>query len=165
MDAQNYETSINFCKKLDIPIKSEVIPLYKERFERSINYFKSLIPLLFNCIFYLIQYPEHIEDKFPKEVPAGLLHKYDSAPDLKRKQKIYQEISNHGLSKIKFVTSIIDKKEIGNKTDRELNTHWRRGHWRNQPIGEGRIGKKYIWIHPTIVRKDKSSPLGHIYEV
>lgn len=31
------------------------------------------------------------------------------------------------------------------------DTHWRRGFWRNQPVGEGRAERKWAWIQPTLV--------------
>jgi hypothetical protein len=30
-------------------------------------------------------------------------------------------------------------------------THWRRGHWRQQPYGEGRSERRLAWIKPTLV--------------
>lgn len=29
--------------------------------------------------------------------------------------------------------------------------HWRAGHWRQQPVGEGRRHRKTIWVEPTVV--------------
>lgn len=29
--------------------------------------------------------------------------------------------------------------------------HWRRGHWRQQPVGEGRTERKWVWIQPLLV--------------
>jgi len=29
--------------------------------------------------------------------------------------------------------------------------HWRRGHWRNQPVGEGRSDRRRTWIQPILV--------------
>lgn len=34
---------------------------------------------------------------------------------------------------------------------RKVKTHWRRGHFRSQPCGEGRKDVKAIWIKPTLV--------------
>ena len=31
-------------------------------------------------------------------------------------------------------------------------THWRRGHWRNQPVGAGRQGRELRWIRPVLVK-------------
>lgn len=30
-------------------------------------------------------------------------------------------------------------------------THWRRGHWRQQPHGEGRRSRRLVWVRPTLV--------------
>jgi hypothetical protein len=30
-------------------------------------------------------------------------------------------------------------------------THWRRGHWRNQAVGEGRADRRRTWIQPILV--------------
>lgn len=32
--------------------------------------------------------------------------------------------------------------------------HWRRGHWKRVPVGEGRVGRKWAWIEPTLVNAD-----------
>ena len=32
--------------------------------------------------------------------------------------------------------------------------HWRRGHWKRVPIGEGRRDRKWAWIEPTLVNAD-----------
>ena len=31
------------------------------------------------------------------------------------------------------------------------HAHWRRGHWRNQPVGPGRRDRKLTWIRPSLV--------------
>ena len=33
-------------------------------------------------------------------------------------------------------------------------THWRRGHWRNQPHGPGRQMQRPIWIQPTLINAE-----------
>lgn len=32
--------------------------------------------------------------------------------------------------------------------------HWRRGHWRSQPIGTGRKERRVVWIKPTMVKAE-----------
>jgi hypothetical protein len=32
-------------------------------------------------------------------------------------------------------------------------THWRKGHWRKQPSGEGRKSQHIVWIRPTLVNE------------
>lgn len=44
------------------------------------------------------------------------------------------------------------------------NTHWRTGHWRDQPYGEKRSKVRRVWIRPTLINKSKGdSPDGHVY--
>jgi hypothetical protein len=33
-------------------------------------------------------------------------------------------------------------------TGRKLPGHWRAGHWKRQPFGEGNLQRKLIWIQP-----------------
>lgn len=43
---------------------------------------------------------------------------------------------------------------------------WRRGHWRRQFFGEGRLGRRLQWIGPSIVRPDLGEPsTGRIYDL
>lgn len=35
-------------------------------------------------------------------------------------------------------------------------THWRRGHWRNQPCGKELKYSKLVWIQPTLINASRS---------
>jgi hypothetical protein len=165
MDQLNYDNSVRFCKNVNIPTNDEKLSLQKDRFLRSKSYITSSIPLLFNCIFYLTQYSDFVKEEYPKEAPTNLVEKQKTQKDEKIKSKIEREINNHGYSKVKFVSSVEKSDSISLPSNREINTHWRRGHWRNQAFGDNFTARKYIWIHPTIVRKDKGDPIGHVYDV
>ena len=39
----------------------------------------------------------------------------------------------------------------GTGTASSPRLHWRRGHWRDQPFGQGRLLHKNLWIEPTLV--------------
>lgn len=44
------------------------------------------------------------------------------------------------------------KRQSSNRQDHASPiTHWRRGHWRNQPCGEKLQDSKIIWIQPTLI--------------
>ena len=43
------------------------------------------------------------------------------------------------------------KLETGSGTHASPRSHWRRGHWRRQPIGEGRTERKLVWIEPMLI--------------
>lgn len=42
------------------------------------------------------------------------------------------------------------------ETGRHMPTHWRRGHFRNQPFGEGRSQRRLLWIEPVLVRAEEA---------
>lgn len=42
------------------------------------------------------------------------------------------------------------------ETGRRLPAHWRRGHFRHQPFGEGRAQHRLIWIAPLLVHADEA---------
>lgn len=165
MDQMNYDNSVNFCKTVNIPITDEKLYIQRDRFLRSKNYITPFIPLLFNCIFYLTQYSDFVKEGFPEEAPKSLVEKHKVHQNEKTKKKIEREILNHGYSVVKFVHSSAKLETDSIPTNREMNTHWRRGHWHNQAYGNKLSERKYIWINPTIVRKDKGDPVGHIYNV
>jgi hypothetical protein len=165
MDQMSYDNSVSFCKSANIPIINEKLYIQRDRFLRSKSYIASSIPLLFNCIFYLTQYSDFVKEEFPNEAPKSLVEKHKVQQNEKTRKKIEREINNHGYSIVKFVHSSAKSEADSIPTNREMNTHWRRGHWRNQAYGNKLIERKYIWINPTIVRKDKGDPSGHIYNV
>ncbi len=42
----------------------------------------------------------------------------------------------------------------GHGTHLSPSSHWRRGHWRRQPVGEGRRDNRMTWIRPIFVNPD-----------
>ena len=167
LDKSNFEISKSIAKENGIyGFENEQLNLYKERYFRGKEKILLALPVLFNCIFYLTQYPECIVEEFQNDTLKRLLEKLNKAKNDWSKNNTLKQIKDHGYSKIKFVRSIIKKNEESISTGREVSPNWRRGHWRNQPFGQGLSLHKYIWINPTIVRKDKGHPeSGHIYEI
>ena len=70
--------------------------------------------------------------------------------------------------KVKFIghqfASSTQGLECG-QTGRTLATHFRRGHFRNQPYGPERSMRKVIFIPPVIVNPGQGDAPGRIYEV
>lgn len=58
-----------------------------------------------------------------------------------QKEQKVNKSTNHGNSGQEQVTN----------THASPITHWRRGHWRNQPCGEKLQDSKIIWIQPTLI--------------
>ncbi len=62
-----------------------------------------------------------------------------------------------------------DEDEDGNVLTRQGTSpisHWRKGHWRNQAYGEGRLLRRAMWILPMMVNRDQGViEIGHRYDV
>lgn len=38
--------------------------------------------------------------------------------------------------------------------------HWRKGHWRRQPVGPGRSERKLVWVKPSFIGKGRNGEVG-----
>lgn len=47
--------------------------------------------------------------------------------------------------------SIVKPPKSDPSTKCSVRSHWRRGHWRSQPVGTGRLERKILWIKPIYV--------------
>lgn|GEM_PF-3846637 len=166
-DENNYSIALEMAQKYGVAgNENKKLNLHLDKYLRGKDIIRPFLPTLFNCIFYLTQYPDKIVEKFQDNTPEKLLKKYKNASSKKIKENTLSKINSHGYHKIKFVKSIIKKDSSSKDTEKEVSPHWRRGHWRNQPYGEGLNSSKFIWINPTMVRKDISNPTsGHVYDV
>lgn len=67
-----------------------------------------------------------------------------------------KDLKNRELETFRFL-DITGEEKKENKSYKETAihaspiTHWRRGHWRNQPCGEKLQDSKIIWIQPTLI--------------
>jgi hypothetical protein len=178
------QSDANFRKLLERPdIDPEmragiewVTELNKESFEqdsnlkhkKKLNYItllREVSGLLFNAIAYLTLTDKDVEERFIESTPLSLLDQVRKAKTEKKKKELSTAIELAGYTRIKYCGFRAFQNSGQNQTGLEVSPHWRRGHFRNQPFGENLNQRKLIWIHPTIVRKDKGTPQsGHIYE-
>ena len=138
-------------------------------YNSTVNLLTETINLVINCLLYLSQPKDKtdIEKKYPFGLPGNFDKKLSFAKSRRDVKKISDEIDNAGFSQINFVGQLFRRK-TKNLTDSTslIQSHWRRGHWRNQKFGEKLQVEKLIWIMPTIVKKDSGEPgKGHIYKL
>ncbi len=127
-------------------------------------FFTQTVNLIFNSICYLSSDQEKPKVEWPTDTPQDILQKLKKSNSVKQSEQTKTVLRNLGFSKINFLGT--DYKRTNVETGISVSTHWRRGHWRNQPFGTGLKEKKLVWIKPTIVNKDKGEPeKGHIYNV
>ncbi len=125
------------------------------------------IKLVINALCYLNSEKIDVTRKYPEGTPEKLMKKAESAQKAKERKRANSKLESLGYTRIHFCGEKIQyeyDESIGQ--EKELQPHWRRGHWRNQPYGKSLSERKLIWIKPTIVRADKGSPSGgHVYSV
>jgi hypothetical protein len=117
------------------------------------------LKLIINGLCYLTAYPEDIETGWPEGTPPALLEKIDRAAKPKDVQRAMSKLTSKGYIKVHFCGKSLSKR-TDVPTGQEVASHWRRGHWRNQPHGHRLTSRKLIWIMPVLVRKDRQSPEG-----
>lgn len=137
---------------------------YQSEWEEYVLMDKAL-RLIVNCICYLNSVDQDIEIGATQRDADDILKQLSKIKKTQLVNKLKQKLSRFPYSKIHFCGNKLQEQfKLTNDTT-EVDPHWRRGHWRNQPFGASLSQTKLIWIRPTIVRKDKGLPeVGHIYE-
>lgn len=88
----------------------------------------------------------------------------------KEKQRARSKLAALGYVPIHLCGQrIVDDRESAKLgiSDTHVSAHWRRGHWRNQVHGPGRLLRKLIWVMPSLIgaAKDGARDTGHLYLV
>lgn len=134
--------------------------------KKGFSVFLESIKLIVNGLCYLSSEQREVATRFPDNTPKALLDKLARAANPKEVSRTTSKLASMGYTKIHFCGDVIQREYDSLPTGRELPSHWRSGHWRNQAYGERHSEHKLIWIKPTLVHKDKGDPLsGHIYSV
>jgi len=78
-----------------------------------------------------------------------------------------EESQREGKSKGKGDSGLWSPKWVGQRHRRDADTvkgthasprtHWRRGHWRNHAVGEGRLSRRRLWIKPMLINTQGES--------
>ncbi|MTJ93587.1 MAG: hypothetical protein F8N36_12085 [Desulfovibrio sp.] len=133
--------------------------------------FRRALALVVNALCYLNATEEDGEER---ELPD------DAPPDLKAQWKSpkvnLRDRAKAGLLERGFIPVVVRKSAPGQHGNepgaggegRPVEAHWRRGHWRRQPYGQGRALIKLKWIRPTLVASDGSDipdTPGHLYRL
>jgi hypothetical protein len=125
-----------------------------------------LIRVVINCLCYLSYEERDVVLKFPDFTPRSLVEKLERSKTPKEIQRNESKLESQGFRRIYICGDTIEKTEKAMPTGKEVSTHWRRGHWRNQAYGTGLLLHQLLWIKPTLVRADKGDPqIKHLYNV
>lgn len=128
--------------------------------------FDKALMIIVNALCYLNFVNDDIEISTTNDQATQLEKELVKTKKHQQRNKLIDKLKKFSYSKIHFCGRKIESEFKLTDTGIEVEPHWRRGHWRNQPFGTGLTSRKLIWIKPTIVRKDKGEPTtGHIYDV
>lgn len=161
LDDQLFDSAHAWAPEAEvIPIGKRIYP-FRDKFGRGINSIKGSIPLLFNTLFYLTQRPENRINRYPDSAPRGQVKKLHSESNKKVCSTIRDSLARKGYSEVTFIhDSEVSAPENTSPSDRNVRSHWRRGHWRNQPCGKSMAHRKWIWIKPVLVKREEQFQVG-----
>lgn len=134
---------------------------------RRFPIYRAALRLVVNALCYMTAYPDDVEASWPDGTPERLKAqtasgKFKEARNAKSKLEALGYVPVHFCGRA-WTHAAAPSAGTGRKG---VATHWRRGHWKRQPHGEGRKLRKLIWIMPTLVGREdpaSSDPLGHVY--
>ena len=162
-DPKTEPSEIEFDKMHSLTKQPE--KCYESEWQEYVLFDKALM-IIVNALCYLSYVDDDIEISTTNEQATQLEKELSRTKKHQQRNKLIDKLKRFTYSKIHFCGRKIEKEFQATETGIEVEPHWRRGHWRNQPFGVGLTCRKLIWIKPTIVRKDKGEPTtGHVYEV
>lgn len=134
--------------------------------ERRHGTYLQALRLVVNGLCYLTAYPDDSAATYPSTAPQELV-KATVSTDFRTAKRARDRLAEAGYLPVHLCgKELEDALVAAGHGDRHVRAHWRRGHWRRQPHGEGRQLRKLIWVMPMIVgAHEDGEPLGHLYLV
>jgi hypothetical protein len=134
----------------------------------GLSAFGRALSLAVNAVCYLnaVEDQKGIVPGYPDDAPPDLVEAVTTERRSTRKDAT-AKLLDRGFMRV-YLTgrSVRLSGDEGEGTGREVSTHWRRGHWRRQPVGPQRSQRRLTWVRPALVRADKGeATAGHVYRV
>ncbi len=111
--------------------------------------------LTVNALLYIMSYPENVHSRWSEGTPGGLACLADGAGRPGKVVEAKTKIIKDGYYKVNFVSAQVGDSHEGEGGGSVKSPHWRRAHWRLQPVGPGRQQRRAILIRPVLVNADK----------
>jgi len=136
----------------------------REQIKEGFELLQQSIELVVNSLFYLEL--SGIEGKMHpgRDAPPSYDVDWVKTP-INKRRKITSKLNKDGFA----VVYLMGQEFSGAShriADGSKSVHWRRGHWRKQPIGPNREQIKKIWIKPMVIGAENGEPEpsnGHLY--
>lgn len=140
-----------------------------EALQRRHGTYLQALRLVINGLCYLTAYPDDNAAAYPAGAPHDLV-KATGSPDFRTAKRARDRLAELGYLPVHLCGKELEASPaLAGHGGSHVRAHWRRGHWRRQPYGEGRQLRKLIWVMPMIVGAqlpgEGVEPLGHLYLV
>ena len=129
--------------------------------DEDLDHVREAVIVAMNSCLFLTNYGGREEYESPARARnllarLGRLRKSKSARKQAQRRKAKEELRNMATvmtiaQTIKFARRQSARQDKGEPTGRTNAPHWRRGHWRQQPCGQGRSQRRQIYISPVLV--------------
>ena len=135
--------------------------------ERHADFVERASEVVMNCLLYLTLAEREVQRQLPADLPDYLRQRLRRAGTKRKREVVEQDARAAGFSHVHFVGRSFEESSLPGAGDGSNSVpHWRRGHWRRQPVGPARTERKLLWIKPTIVNKAIGEPRqGRVYNV
>jgi hypothetical protein len=113
----------------------------------------SAVRMSVNSLLYLNLSQADVEFDYPAEAPPELVSAARS-PNPAKADRATRSLDDQGYIKVNFCGRRLARAiplPATSTGGSHRQTHWRRGHWKRVAVGEGRTGREWRLIHPTIV--------------
>lgn len=122
--------------------------------------------LLVNALFYLESIDKSTAEPEPgRDSSSEVVSKWHQTPLAKRRKQVSQ-LAASGYALVRMMGREVDLGDQHAAQGGSVRAHWRRGHWRQQPYGEGMRLRRRKWIRPMMIAATHGGTIevpGHIY--
>lgn len=121
--------------------------------------------LISNALFYLSEPQDDQTLKFEEGAPPALVKRaLQGKPG--QQQQAKQALNTEGYAFVRYCGEKFVRHGANDGSSELTKSHWRRGHWRNQPHGPQLTLIKRVWIRPVLVKAEAGTQeVGRVYTV
>ena len=128
----------------------------QDRFRDSAELLRQASRLIFNALFYVESAGAARPIAPGRDVPPDLAVKWQNG-NPRQREKMRSRLTADGYTVVNLLGQEIQGSAVATRDGGPIRTHWRRGHWRQQPYGEGMALRRRTWIKPVMVNQDLDS--------
>jgi hypothetical protein len=140
-----------------------IVDIMRSRHREASDLMESAAALVINGLYYLSEYQSDRKRQPGRDTPPSMEMKWRSSGA--KKKSMTTKLAKKGYTIVNMCGALAVSGRASKGAVGDRSAHWRRGHWRSQPYGEGRSERRNVWIKPVLVGGATDQPnSGHIYQ-